>query len=105
MNLSIEEIEGILFALRDDVAFYEKKLQKKIASEYIETHNLTLDKVELSDGDGVFWFEEIQMFTSWIAFKKNPKPFFEWNGTIFKYEEHRSLRTPVTIDNLTEKES
>jgi len=75
--------------LRQEISLKESTLnylieeqETKEARRFIKTNGITLDKIELSEGDGKPYFPEIKYFVSWLRVNSN-KPYAEWNHSLY----------------------
>jgi hypothetical protein len=79
----------IIKKLRQEIKYKETMLKHLLDAEeteearlFIEKSGITLDKIELSEGDGKPWFNEIKYFVSWLRANSN-KPYAEWNHRLY----------------------
>ncbi len=90
MTLTIADIDKELAEIRQQLEPLHKRAEelnrtKRLLKSkmWIEANNVTKDKVQLSSGDGVPYHGVVTEFGKWLATLADPKPFAEWNETIY----------------------
>jgi len=75
---------------------------------FIKKSGITLDKIELSEGDGKPWFNEIKYFVSWLRVNSN-KPYAEWNHSLYYVDDllngEMPKRIPFEVFGILRKET
>ncbi len=112
MTRTITDIDNELAEIRQQLEPLNKRAEelnrtkRRLKSEmWIEANNVTKDKVQLSSGNGVPWCGVVTKFGEWLATLTDPKPFAEWNETIYFTHDLINGRMPhdmpATIRELT----
>jgi hypothetical protein len=73
-----EQIEPLQRA-RDELKREESEV---LSREFIAANNITLDDIEMSNGEEKPWFGHAYAFGEWLK-TNSKKPWAEWNGGIY----------------------
>jgi hypothetical protein len=98
INKEISSLEMYLYDL-------ERRKRKILSKKYIAENNITLDKVEMSNGENLKWFGHISEFVEWLK-DNSTKEYAEWNGGIYSQSELKRgymTNTNVIVDDLKER--
>jgi hypothetical protein len=88
INAQIEPLERIRELLK-------REESDALSREFIAANEITLDRIEMSDGDGKPYFDTVWKFGEWL-YRNSQKPWAEWNGLIYATMDLVNGRMPKT---------
>lgn len=98
----LKEIDKQIETLNQERYTLIQNDRKSFAADFIRVNGVTLDDIELSDGDDNEMFWTVWQFADWLK-DNSTKRFAEWNGQIYwqsDLKEGRWVHTEVYIDDL-----
>jgi len=78
----IKTVERELAPLERRMQFLETERRRLESKRFIEVNGVTKDNLQISRGDGIPHFGEVNDFIKWLKETKCKKRFCEWNGSI-----------------------
>ena len=97
----IAALEAEIQPLENQLQKLKRKKQEVDSRDFIAANRITLDDVEMSNGDTKPWFGTVWEFGNWLAGKKwlagdSAKVWLEWNGRIYRVTDIANGRMPDT---------